>query len=191
MRKIVPAFIAIASILLAGCACAGETAVALTPEDTATVSAELSPEPDATPLPIDVSLYLPNADFTGLTAVSAQAEDSPRGLLAALVGAGALPDVNYGTNITFGVDGETVSTEDGEVSGIIVRLDLSDAFAQAVRQSGAQKEALLLQSLVNTFLVRYEADAMILTIEGTVLETPYGKYEAPMTFDEFASTSRG
>jgi len=191
MRKIVPAFIAIASILLAGCACAGETAVTLPPEDSATVSAELSPEPDATPLPIDVSLYLPNVGFTGLTAVSAQAEDSPRGLLAALVGAGALPDVNYGTNITFGVDDETVSTEDGDVSGVIVRLDLSDAFAQAVRQSGAQKEALLLQSLVNTFLVRYEADAMILTIEGTVLQTMRRSYESAIVFDAYAETSDG
>ncbi len=27
---------------------------------------------------------------------------------------------------------------------------------------------------------------MILTIEGTVLETPYGKYEDTLTFDEFA-----
>ncbi len=187
MRRIFPCLFAAALIALAGCA--AEAPAAVSPTGTATVAATLSPEPAATPVLADVTLYLPDAELAGLIAVSAKSEDSPRGLLSALVDAGALPDVDYGSNISFGVANETISTEDGEISGVILRLDLSDAFAQAVRQVGAQKEALLLQSLVNTFLVRYHADAMILTIEGTVLETAYGKYEDPMTFDEFVSTA--
>ena len=191
MRRVFPslcAVILIALVCLTGCA--GEAADAASPVDTVAVSvtATPSPEPTAVPVLIDVTLYLPNADLTGLTTVSAAAEDSPRGLLSALVDSGALPDVDYGATITFGLAEETISTDDGEISGTILRLDLSDAFAQAVRQSGAQTQALYIQSLANTFLTRYDADAMVLTIEGTVLETAYEKYEDPITFDEFAST---
>ncbi len=186
MRKSVLCLVATVLVLLTGCTAA--VSVASVPTNTAIVPVECTPEPVDTPILIDVTFYQPNDELNGLVALSAQAEDSPQGLLSTLVGLGALPDVGYGTNITFGVADETVSTEDGEFSGVIARLDLSDAFAQAIRLSGAQKEALFLQSLVNTFLVHYDVDAMILTIEGTVLETAYEKYEDPITFDEFAAT---
>ncbi len=186
MRKSIPYLLFAMLILLSGCTAAAPAPVP--PANTATDPVECTPRPVRTPILVGVTLYQPNDELTGLIALPAQAEDSPQGLLSALVALDALPDVDYGTNITFGVADETVSTKDGEFSGVIARLDLSDAFAQAVRQSGAQKEALLLQSLVNTFLVHYDADAMILTIEGTVLETAYEKYEYPITFDEFAST---
>jgi hypothetical protein len=186
MRRLALCLFAAVLTALAGCALA-KPAVP-TPTNTVTIPAEYTAEPTITPRLLDVMLYQPNAALSGLTAIVARAEDSPRGLLAALVDVGALPDVDYGTNLTFGVAEETVPIEDGEVSGAILRLDLPDAFAQVFRQAGEAKETLLLQSLVNTFLARYQADAMILTIEGTVLETTYGKYENPIVFDEFAST---
>jgi hypothetical protein len=140
MRKIVPAFIVIASILLAGCACAGETAVARPSGRHGNRYGGAFAEPDATPLPIDVSLYLPNAGFTGLTAVSAQAEDSPARFACRAGGAGALPDVNYVPTSRSALTTKRFPPR-RDVSSIIVRLDLSDAICaggQAVR--GAKKK---------------------------------------------------
>ncbi len=156
---------------------------------------DITPSPLPAPEPassasadtIDVVLYVPDG-AGGLVAVSAQAEDSPQGLLAALVAAGALPDVNYGRNITLSVGEETLLYDGTETSGVFVHLDLADAFAQAVKQNGAEEERLTLQSLANTFITAYAADGLILSIEGTDLETTSQRYDRPIYFDELAQT---
>ena len=137
---------------------------------------------------IDVVLYLPDDTGAGLVATPAQAEDSPQGLIDALVAAGALPNVNYGRNITCTVAEETLEFEDAKVSGVFVSLDVADAFAQAVRQAGANAERLMLQSLANTMITHYSADGLILSIEGTDFETLSAKYNRPIAFDELAQT---
>ena len=123
-----------------------------------------------------------------MTAADAQGEDSPQGLISALVAAGALPDVDYGKNITCTVAEEQLVYEELTYTGKFVHLDLSDAFANAVKAAGADGERLMLQSLVNTFLARYQADALVLSIEGTDLETVSGRYDRPIEFDKFVKT---
>lgn len=180
---------------LALCACAPVSAAEETPapSDTATVSsppASPSEAPLATPVLVDLVLYLPDESGEGLVAVSAQAEDSPLGLLTALVQAGALPDVDYGQNVTLTVASETLVFDGTEVSGVFVHLDVADAFARAVKQSGAQDERLILQSLANTLITRYQADGLILSIAGTDLETLRERYNRPIGFDELVQTQQ-
>jgi hypothetical protein len=158
-------------------------------------AAQLTPSPthapvetlEQTPVLINVTLYLPD-ESGGLVATPAQAADSPRGLIAALVSAGALPDVNYGRNITFSVGQEDLIYADGTLSGVFVHLDLSDAFAQSIKASDAADQRIMLQSLVNTFLTRYGAEGLLLSIEGTDLQTMDRRYDRPLLFDQLAQT---
>ena len=160
----------------------------VTPTPSPSPTPEATPVPTVTPTLIDVVLFLPDETGVGLVATPAQAEDSPQGLIAALVAAGALPNVDYGRNITCTVAEETLEFDGVETSGVFVHLDLADAFAQAVKQAGANAERLMLQSLTNTLISQYSADGLILSIEGTELETLSGKYNRPIGFDELAQT---
>ena len=142
----------------------------------------------ATPALAELVLYLPDKTGVGLVATVAQGEDSPQGLLSALVAADALPGVDYGKNITCTVADEVLEYADITLIGLFVHLDLSDAFAMAVKAADANGERLMLQSLVNTFLTRYRADGLLLSIAGTDLETVNGRYDRPIRFDQFAQT---
>jgi len=141
-----------------------------------------------TPTLIDVAIYLPNEDKAGLVITLVPAEDSPQGLLSALVAAGALPDVDYGKNITCTVADEELDYGDTVYDGIFVHLDLSDAFAQAVRASDASTQLLTLQILANTFITHYEADGLLLSIEGTDLQTLSARYDQPILYDQLVQT---
>ncbi len=194
MRRI--AILAFALVgALAFCACAPTPAPLATPapsaiESTPTPSLEPSASPTATPILIDVVLYLPDTTGAGLVATPVTAEDSPEGLLAALVAAGALPDVDFGSHVTLTVAEETLTFDGVEMSGTFVHLDVSDAFASAVKQSDAAHERLMLQSLANTMITRYQADGLILSIAGTDLETLRERYNRPIGFDELAQTQQ-
>lgn len=180
MRRLAIALLT--TLLLAGCSPIAPTPPDGTPVNlpeatpVPTVTAAPTDSPLPTPARIKVTLYVPNTDATGLVTRRADAVDSPRGLINALVEAGALPDVGY-TIIAF-----------SEGDDHILRLDLPDAFAQVVLQAGSAGESLLLQSLANTFLTRYGADGLILTIGGKVLETGHDVYEDPIRFDALAET---
>ena len=142
----------------------------------------------ATPALIDLAIYLPNEDKTGLVISMVPAEDSPQGLLSALVAAGALPDVDYSKNITCTVADEELDYGDILYDGIFVHLDLSDAFAEAVRASDASTQLLTLQILANTFVTHYEADGLLLSIEGTDLQTLSARYDQPILYDQLVPT---
>ena len=180
---------------LALCACAPAPAAEQSPAPSADVSIpspspEPSAPPTATPSLIDVVLYLPDASGEGLVATPAKAEDSPEGILAALVAAGALPDVDFGQHITLSVAEETLTYDGTDIHGVFVHLDVADAFASAVKQSDAAHERLILQSLANTLIMRYQADGLILSIAGTDLETLRERYNRPIGFDELAQTQQ-
>ena len=181
------------ALALCACACAPAPAAETVSQPRVAVSSptptpEPSAPPPATPNRIDVVLYLPDEPGTGLVATPARAEDSPLGLIAALVEAGALPNVDYGRNPTLSVADETLVFDGEETSGVFVHLDVADAFAEAVKQSDANTERLILQSLANTLITRYQADGLILSIAGTDLETLRARYHHPIRFDELAQT---
>ena len=142
----------------------------------------------ATPALINLAIYLPNEDKTNLIISMVRAEESPLGLLSALVAAGALPDVDYGKNITCTVADEELDYGDILYDGVFVHLDLSDAFAEAVRTSDASTQLLTLQILANTFITHYEADGLLLSIEGTDLQTLSARYDQPIQYDQLVPT---
>ena len=142
----------------------------------------------ATPALIDLAIYLPDETGTALVITTVPAEDSPKGILSALVAAGALPDVDYGQTITCTVADEELDYGDILYDGVYVHLDLPDTFAQAIRASDASTQLLTLQILANTFVTHYDADGLLLSIAGTDLETVSGRYDQPILLDQFIPT---
>ena len=69
--------------------------------------------------------------------------------------------------------------EDGQTK---ILLDLSETFNEYLVKAGSSKESLLMGSLVNTFLTAYEADSILVTIEGQILETGSFVYKEPLEF---------
>lgn len=181
---------------LCGCGVLTSAEAVITPEPitfateapSPTPVATPSPSPSPTPVSAVVTLYVPSADFSRLSTVSATAVDSPRGLLNALVDAGALPSVDFGLIVSMTVEDDTVLIGGERTQKRAVRLDLAYAFGQALLSAGSAKEVAYLQCLANTFLDRYEAEAFVLTIEGAVPETGRAKYENAITFDELVKT---
>lgn len=172
----------------AACTPARDSTVVIPPritDVTPTPALQAQPVANATPVLIDTAIYLPDETGTSLVISLVPAEDSPRGLIAALVAAGALPDVDYGKNITCTVAKEELNYEDVLYVGVFVHLDLSDAFAEAVRASDASAQRMTLQSLADTFLTHYDADWMLLSIEGADLQTMYARYDRPIQLDQF------
>ena len=114
-----------------------------------------------------VTLYVPNETGDGLDTVQVSITLSPQGILDALIAQGALPD---------GVQVNQMSQD-----GASLALDLNGAFAEAVSATGTTGEAMLVGSVVNSFLSAYGAETVTLTCDGAVLETGHTIYDEPLS----------
>ncbi|MBD5539774.1 MAG: hypothetical protein HDR00_00995 [Lachnospiraceae bacterium] len=72
-----------------------------------------------------------------------------------------------------------------EQDGKSLKLDLSKGFSQYVNMMGTGGEFIVMGGLVNTFLTAYDADEILITVEGKTLETGHASYENPLGFFEF------
>lgn len=192
--------LALSVLLLAGCSTAeGESSSAgpNTGSDAGSTSVQGEPSsqggaaPDvAEPEQMEVTLYLPNESADGFEETAETVEASPQGIVDALIAQGALPEgvvVNRFQTEDSGAegqDGEGASGQAGDTT--VILLDLSEEFSAGVNRMGSSGEALMLGSLVNTMLTAYEADAVMLTCGGAVLETGHNVYDAPISFVEMS-----
>lgn len=64
----------------------------------------------------------------------------------------------------------------------ILTLDLSKAFAGYLKTMGSSGETVVIAALTNTFLDAYQADAMVLTVNGNILETGHAVYDGELIF---------
>ena len=161
------------------CLTAPPTLAPSTPEPTPT------PEPTATPTPEPVSaeLFLPDADCETLERVQVElTADTPESLLIALFMHERYPvhtDEEI-TSLTCAIATETLPKETAE--SMVIRLDVPKSVAQALASTGSAGERVAIYGLVDTFLVHYEADALILTSAGKPIETGHNVYDAPLRF---------
>ena len=164
MKKLIAGLLAL-TMLLALCACGSKTTTAekTPPVETSAAQTETPAQetPDASPVAptVECKLFLPNDSIDGVEEKTVTVEN-------ALIENGAAPE---GTRVN-----------SAEVDGKTLKLDLSKEFGDAVKSTGTAGETMYLVSLVDTFLVFYDCDQLVLTVEGQTLETGHQVYDQPI-----------
>lgn len=72
-----------------------------------------------------------------------------------------------------------VVTEEGKVRLV---LDLNRKFSKYLQTMAEQSEMVIMASLTNTFLNNYDADELVLTVDGSTLKTSHNTYKEPLTW---------
>lgn len=172
MKKLLAGLLAL-TMQLALCACSSKTATGekTPPVETPAVQTETPAQetPDASPAAssVECTLFLLNDDgIVGVEEKTVTVENNAQSVMDALMENGAAPE---GTRVNR-----------AEVDGKTLKLDLSKAFGDAVKRTGTAGETAYLANLVDTFLVFYDCDQLVLTIEGQTLETGHQVYDQPI-----------
>ncbi|RKJ78579.1 hypothetical protein D7X33_09665 [Butyricicoccus sp. 1XD8-22] len=135
--------------------------------------AEAPPEEPAEPVTKQAAIFVPDdqAEYLQGEYITVIADEPlPEQLIAALAEAKVIPE-----------DVEIVDCQYKFVDGK-VKLDLNGAFLDALEGSGSAGEAMILYSVVDTFLFNFPmAGSLILTAEGERIETEHGSYGEPFT----------
>ena len=135
--------------------------------------AEAPPEEPAEPVTKQAAIFVPDdqAEYLQGEYITVIADEPlPEQLIAALAEAKVIPE-----------DVEIVDCQYKLVDGK-VKLDLNGAFLDALEGSGSAGEAMILYSVVDTFLFNFPmAGSLILTAEGECIETEHGSYAEPFT----------
>ncbi len=132
---------------------------------------EVSKEPSAAP-GISVTLYKgdDNAEFV-IPVECEIAEQSPQAIADKLVELGVFSAPVTANSFT--VDNSNV-----------IHLDMGQDFAAQVFSSGTAGEHIMVGSLVNSFISVYEADAVLITVEGSTFESGHAIYDYALSFFE-------
>lgn len=118
-----------------------------------------------------LTLYAPNEDATGLISCSWElSELTPSAICDALIEAGVLKEGILFNSI--------------QVEGNQVNLDVNTAFGQYIGAYGTAGEYTIMGSVVNTLLAAYNAESVLITMDGQILETGHTIYDSPLGFYE-------
>lgn len=164
--------LALCCLLLSGCGKANPETTAPTEVATVPIETTAPVETVETAAPgYMLTLYLPNEDATGFIPCSWEVSElSPSAVCRALIEAGALTD---------GVEFNSI-----QVEGSQVRLDVNAAFGQHIGSYGTAGEYMVMGSVVNTLLSAYNAETVLITMNGQVLESGHVIYDFPLAFFE-------
>ena len=168
MKKLLS--ILLCCVLLSGCV------VIAQPQDTAPAdtakqtdaSESTEAQTDPTEEPVAFTVYTPDENLIGFiaTEVTANRESA----LDELIDAGVL--------------NEDIAVNSVEMDGNLLKLDLNSAFADLINQLGTTGERMVIGSLVNTYLSAYQAETVLITVDGKILESGHVIYDFPMGYFE-------
>ena len=150
------------------------------PDATETVTETEQPDVDSAKAGKDedggVEIYYGDSSAEHLTSEIVEEEEvTPELLVKKLVEHQILSD---GTKVN------SFKETDSQSNGKQLEVDFSMEFQDALFAQGTSGEFLMLGSVVNTFLDAYEADSMLITVEGNTLESGHCIYEKPMRYCE-------
>ena len=147
------------------------------PEPVPEVSAEPSAAPEASEEPsaapgISATLYKGDDNAENVVPVECEiAEQSPQAIVDKLFELGV-----FGSAVTansFTVDNSNV-----------IHLDMGQDFAAQIFSSGTAGEHIMVGSLVNSFISVFEADAVLITVDGNPFESGHAVYDYALSFFE-------
>lgn len=189
MKKILSVILCLA-LILSLCACGKKTPPPTTPvpddveapvlpvpEDSPEPVPEVSEEPAVSEEPVapsgvSVTLYKGDDNAENVIPVECEiAEQSPQAIVDKLVELGV-----FGSAVTansFTVDNSNV-----------IHLDMGQDFAAQIFSSGTAGEHIMVGSLVNSFISVYEADAVLITVDGKPFESGHAIYDFALSFFE-------
>ena len=145
--------------------------VSAEPSEEPSAAPEVSEEPSAAP-GISVTLYKGDDNAEFVVPVECEiAEQSPQAIVDKLVELGV-----FGSAVTansFTVDNSNV-----------IHLDMGQDFATQIFSSGTAGEHIMVGSLVNSFISVFEADAVLITVDGKPFESGHAVYDYALSFFE-------
>lgn len=119
--------------------------------------------------PLSYSIYLPNATADSFeTEIIHTDTISADTVLSELIKRNVLPN--------------TVSINSFGMDNGMIRADFNQAFADVVCSMGTSGEFMIVGSVVNTFLDAFQAESIIFTVDGEILESGHTIYDYSMTF---------
>ena len=125
-------------------------------------------EPETTVISASFTAYRGNANADGLLSREVQVpEITPSVVLSALIDDGVVPST---------VSVLTLNQKDQQL-----QIDFNDAFLQHLCSMGTAGETILVGSVVNTFLSAYDAQSVIITVNGEIPESGHVVYDFPLT----------
>lgn len=159
-------------------ACGKEQIPAVNQESTEEVQESLQQTTEESAEPVQVRIYFSRIGEMGLES----AEETLNGLRPEnIISHLSLHNI---TSIDTKVNSFSEEKENGKK---ILYLDLTKAYGEYVNTMNKQSEELILAALSKTFLEAYDADGLMLTVEGKSLTTAHQTYDAPLT-GELVST---
>lgn len=159
-------------------ACGKEQIPTVNQESTEEVQESLQQTTEESAEPVQVRIYFSRIGEMGLES----AEENLNGLRPEnIISHLSLHNI---TSIDTKVNSFSEEKENGKK---ILYLDLTKAYGEYVNTMNEQSEELILAALSKTFLEAYDADGLMLTVEGKALTTAHQTYDTPLT-GELAST---
>lgn len=87
--------------------------------------------------------------------------------------------------IEYGVFPDNVTINSFTSEGSRLNIDFNEAFLNYLCTMGTSGEMILVGSVVQTFLNAYQAESVLLTVEGSVFESGHVIYDFPMSASDF------
>lgn len=131
------------------------------------------PESEDEAMQTEVLIYYGNGASDELTTeVSMMEQVTAENLIEALLKHNI---VSLGTKVN--------SFEERENNGVkTLYLDLSKTFHEYLKTMTKEGENIIIYSVAATFLKAYDADEIVITVNGAVLKTDYATYEEPLNY---------
>ena len=178
-------------LLLAGCGHFAEVTAPQTPTNPPATTPAI-PETEPTSLPADPTIatteaptetvetepvmlkftvYYPNENVDGLESIDMSSTTiDPDTLIQALIWLNVLPEDTKVNSLTS--------------EGLQLNIDFNETFRDYLCTMGTSGEMVLIGSVVNTFLSAYQAESVMITANGEILESGHVIYDFPIEFRE-------
>ena len=122
-----------------------------------------------TPQPVQFEVYYPDENYVEFLHTTVTLDD--------LTAQAVMDEL-----ITVGIINSNVTVNDAYLDGTILNLDLHSNFLAQLYTLGSTGERFVIGSIVNTFISAYGAEAVMITVDGDLMDSGHVIYDFPLNF---------